>query len=299
MRLARAWTLGLAALVAGPWLAAHAAAPQDDRGRPIVLAAPPQRIVSLLPSLTESVCALGACERLVGTDRYSDHPAAVRALPKLGGLEDAQVERIVALRPDLVLVAPSSRVVERLESLGLTVMVLESRNHADVRRTLRVLATLFGDAARAEVLWARIERDTRAAAAQVPVALRGQRVYFEVDATPYAAGTSSFIGETLQQLGLANVVAAELGPFPKLNPEFVVRANPDVVMAPARNLAGMPQRPGWQRLPALQQGRSCGFDAARYELLTRPGPRLGEAALVLAECLVRLPAPAPAAPSAP
>ena len=253
--------------------------------------APPQRIVSLLPSLTESVCALGACARLVGTDRYSDHPATVRALPKLGGMDDLQVERIVALRPDVVLAAPSSRLVERLESLGLVVVVLESRNHADVRRSLSVLAELLGEPARADVLWAGIERDLQRAAGRLPPALRGQRVYFEIDATPFAAGTASFLGETLQQLGLGNIVPASLGPFPKLNPEFVVRARPDIVMAAARNLAEMPRRPGWRALTALQQQRSCGFDAARYTLLTRPGPRLGEAALVLADCLARLPEP--------
>ena len=75
----------------------------------LAVAAPPQRIVSLVPGLTESVCALGACARLVGTDRYSNWPASVAALPKLGGLDDAQVERIAALKPDLVLIAPSAR----------------------------------------------------------------------------------------------------------------------------------------------------------------------------------------------
>jgi iron complex transport system substrate-binding protein len=261
----------------------------DDRGAVLTFAASPQRIVSLLPSLTESVCALGACTRLVGTDRYSNVPESVRTLPKLGGMEDAQVERIVALRPDVVLAAPSARVIERLEALGLKVLVLESRDHADVRHSLDVLAQLLGAPERAAALWARIDAQTRAAMARVPLAWRGQRVYFEVDATPYAAGAGSFIGETLQQLGMGNIVPPALGPFPKLNPEYVVRAQPDVLMAPARNLAEMPQRPGWSRLVALQKKRACGFDAARYELLTRPGPRLGEAALVLADCLARLP----------
>ena len=91
---------------------------QDGRGATLVLAAPPQRIVSLLPSLTESVCALGACARLVGTDRFSNSPTSVIDLPKLGGIDDAQIERIVALRPDVVLLSTSARVIDRLESLG-------------------------------------------------------------------------------------------------------------------------------------------------------------------------------------
>jgi len=87
----------------------------DDRGRSLTLPRPPLRVVSLLPSLTETVCALQACARLVGIDRHSDWPAAVRNLPRLGGLEDTQIERIVALKPDLVLAAVSSRAVDRLE----------------------------------------------------------------------------------------------------------------------------------------------------------------------------------------
>lgn len=261
---------------------------RDDRGATLVLAAPPQRIVSLLPSLTESVCALGGCARLVGTDRFSNWPASVLALPKLGGIDDAQVERIVALRPDVVLVSTSARVTDRLEALGLKLLVIESRDHADVKRSLTLLATLLGTPAQAERVLAEIERETRAAVVRVPAALRGQRVYFEVDATPYAAGAKSFIGETLTRLGLANAVPAELGPFPKLNPEFVVRLQPDIVMTNDHNLADMPRRPGWNALHALHDGHSCGFASARYELLIRPGPRMGEAATVLVDCLVAI-----------
>jgi iron complex transport system substrate-binding protein len=121
----------------------------------------------------------------------------------------------------------------------------------------------------------------------VPPSLRGLKVYFEVAPDPYAAGAASFIGETLTRLGMGNAVPRELGPFPKLNPEFVVRAQPDVVMASDRALRSMAGRPGWQALRALP-GRACGFDTAHYELLIRPGPRMGEAARVLADCLARL-----------
>ena len=261
---------------------------RDDRGAALILATPPQRIVSLLPSLTESVCALGACARLVGTDRFSNWPASVIGLPKLGGVDDAQVERIVALRPDVVLVSAGARVADRLEALGLKVLVLESRNHADVRRSLTLLAQMLGTPDEARRVWAEIERDIRNAADRVPAALHGQRVYFEVDTTPYAAGAGSFVGETLARLGMSNAVPAELGPFPKLNPEVVVRIQPDIVMAVAQSLAEMPNRPGWRALRALQQRRSCGFAGPRYELLVRPGPRMGEAAAVLAECLVSI-----------
>ena len=267
---------------------------QDDRGRRIELPAPPQRIVSLLPSLTESVCALQACARLVGTDRFSNWPVSVLALPKLGGLEDTQIERIVALKPDLVLLAASSRAVDRLESLGLQVVVLEPKSLQDTERVLAKVAQALGDARAGVALWQSMQVRINAAAARVPLALRGQRVYFEVASAPYAAGEASFIGETLARLGLGNVVPAVLGPFPKLNPEFVVRAQPDLIMATAAALAEMPARPGWAALQALRAQRHCGFDSARWDTLVRPGPRLAEAAEIMADCLVSLARTAPA-----
>ena len=262
----------------------------DDRGVRVSFEQAPARIITLLPSLTETVCELGACERLVGTDRFSNWPQAVKALPKLGGLEDAQVERIYALKPDVVLAAKSARVLDRLEALGLKVLALESQSLADTRRTVGVVAQVLGRPAAGAELLARIEARTRHAATRIPAAWRGARVYFEVAATPHAAGEASFIGELLSQLGLGNAVPAALGPFPQLNPEYVVRARPELVMASRRNLAGMLQRPGWNAIPALAADHSCGFDELHYEVLIRPGPRLAEAAEILADCVAGLPA---------
>ncbi|MBN8492504.1 MAG: ABC transporter substrate-binding protein [Burkholderiales bacterium] len=252
------------------------------------LAAPPQRVVSLVPGLTESICALGACDRLVGTDRYSNWPAAVQALPKLGGLDDVPIERIAALKPDLVLAAPSARAVPRLQALGLRVVVLHTRSHEDVRHNLQTLGQLLGDEAAARTAWAAIQTQMDQAAARVPAGLRGRSVYFEVETSPYAAGPGSFIGQTLQRLGLVNIVPVSLGPFPKLSPEFVVQAQPDIVMAETRNLQAMAGRPGWAALRALQRQQVCAFAPADYELLVRPGPRMGQAALQLADCLAGL-----------
>jgi iron complex transport system substrate-binding protein len=87
---------------------------------------------------------------------------------------------------------------------------------------------------------------------------------------------------------MGNIVPADLGPFPKLNPEFVVRAQPDVVMGVRREQQAMAERPGWNTLAAIRNDRRCGFETPQYEMMTRPGPRLGEAAGLLADCLARL-----------
>ena len=108
----------------------------DDRGRTVQLARTPQRIVSLLPSLAETVCALEQCQRLVGVDRYSNWPAHLTQLPQVGGGLDPNIEAIVALRPEVVLMATSSRAAARLEALGVPVVALEPKSHADVQRVL-------------------------------------------------------------------------------------------------------------------------------------------------------------------
>jgi len=274
----------VAALLCAPALAQTTL--RDDRGVDVTLPAPPQRIVSLLPSLTETVCDLGACARLVGTDRYSNHPASVRALPKTDGLDDANVELIVALRPDVVLLAQSARVTERLEALGLKVVALEPRTYGDVQRVIGQLARVLGTPPeQGAALWRRIEAQLGAAVQSVPAAARGLSVYYEVDSGPYAAGATSFIGETMIRLGANNIVPASLGPFPKLNPEYVVRADPQVIMIGQRNAAQLRARPGWERIRALRDGRLCVFSPEQSDVLVRAGPRMGEAAQLIADCL--------------
>ncbi|SEL62741.1 iron complex transport system substrate-binding protein [Variovorax sp. YR750] len=265
-------------------LAAHALDVVDERGVSVELPQPPQRIVTLLPSLTESVCALGACDRLVGVDRYSNSPAQVKVLPQLGGGIDPNVEAIVALKPDAVLLAKSSRVTQRLEALGLKVLVLEPKSHADVRRVLDKLDQVLGTH-EAPKVWRVIDASVSAAAQSVPAGAKGMRVYFEVNSAPYAAGESSFIGETLARLGMKNIVPASLGPFPKLNPEYVVRANPDLIMVSVRSAQGLEQRPGWGGIRAVREGRICRFSEEQSDVLVRPGPRMDEAARLMARCL--------------
>ena len=282
MNLLSRWSLALAAAALA--IGAHAVVVTDERGVRVDLPRPPQRIVSLLPSLTESVCTLGACDRLVGIDRYSNWPDAVRALPQLGGGIDPNVEAIVALKPDVVLLAKSSRVTERLEALGLKVIVLEPKSHADVRRVLDALGQVLGigDAQR---VWRAIDASVTAAAEALPARARNRRVYFEINSAPYAAGEVSFIGETLARLGVKNIVPASLGPFPKLNPEYVVRADPDLIMVGERSAQGLEQRPGWASIRAVREGRICRFKAAESDVLVRPGPRMGVAAQLMAKCL--------------
>ena len=261
----------------------------DDRGVQVVLPRPAQRIVSLLPSLTETVCILGGCSRLVGVDRYSNWPASVQSLPRMGGGIDPNIEAIVAARPDVVLLAGSTRGADRLEALGIKVIRYEPRSVADARRVLLALSQLLGLPSNEGLrVWRDIESTWIASAQSVPQMMQGLRVYFEVSSIPYGAGPHSFIGETLTQLGLVNIISADMGPYPKINPEFVVRAQPDIIMLSDSPRSSLTQRPGWSAMQAVQSNRICVFNQADSEMLARAGPRLAEAAKRVAECLQRL-----------
>ena len=274
-------------LAALAWLCATAAQAlqvTDDRGVMLSFTQPPQRIVSLLPSLAETVCELGHCGRLVGVDRYTNYPASLQKLPQVGGGLDPSIEAIVALKPDVVLMAKSSRAAERLEALGIKVMALEPKTYADVQRVMLKLGQLL-EVPDAQRVWRAIDAGVSAAAQSLPEQVRGTRVYFEVNQGPYAASEASFIGETLIRLGVKNIVPAKLGPFPKLNPEYIVRANPDLIMVGQGSADGLTQRPGWHSIRAVRERRVCIFPAEQANVLVRPGPRMAEAARLMAQCL--------------
>jgi iron complex transport system substrate-binding protein len=290
LRSVRVLLAGLALAVCGHAAHAGAVALRDDLGREVAFTHPPQRVITLLPSLTETVCALDACGRLVATDRYSNWPAAVGALPKAGGLDDAAVEVIVGLKPDLVLLSRSQRITDRLSELGIPSFALTTETYADIGRNIEVIGRILGIEERAATL-ARSIDDTVRQISERAVAARhgaGPRVYFEVDRAPYAAGPRSFIGELLERLGTQNIVTADLGYFPKLNPEYVVRQGADVIFVSPQEAPRLAQRPGWDGIRAVREHRLCSFSSEVNDSIVRPGPRVPEGMRALADCLARV-----------
>ena len=277
------------------WLhAAGAVTVTDDRQVAVTFTQAPKRIVTLLPSLAETVCVLGACERLVGTDKHANWPASVKALPKLGGLDDTQLEALVRLKPDVVLLAKSARIIARLEALGIPVLALEPQTHADVHRVLQTVAAVLqlpNALDQANVVWQNIQRQISQAKSNIPAQAINATVYLEASTGGYAAGETSFIGEIMRQLGLKNIVTSSMGVFPKLNPEFVVRANPQLIVLAQPMATNLSQRPGWSGITAIKNKRVCVFPSGQADILVRPGPRLGEAAQLISDCVLRSFAP--------
>jgi iron complex transport system substrate-binding protein len=254
---------------------------------------PPQRIVSLMPSLTETVCALGACARLVGVDDYSTWPAAVNALPHVAGMEDARLETIVGLKPDLILAPTSSRALPRLRALGLPVLALEPRTLRDVRRVLQALGPVLA-AGDPEQVWLKINRQVQEAALRLPAGRRGTRVYVEVSSTPYAASDGVLHRRAAAAPGPGEHRAGLARPFPKLNPEFVVRAiRGDHRGARRRGLAA--HAPGLEPHRRAAHGPGLRARARPDRRADARGPAAGRGAQLLVDCLgARRPRGAPA-----
>lgn len=257
----------------------------DDLGREVTLAAPPTRVVSMLPSHTESVCALGACDALVGVDRHSNYPQPVTELPTLGDAFGPDLEAIVALRPDLVLVDEYSGMQQPLEALGIAVYAGSPQTIGETYAYLATLGAMLDRETQAAVLVGSLQGEIAGVAA-VLAGVDAPTVFVELDPTPYSAGPGSYIGELVTAAGALNIVTADMGDFPQVDPEFVVLQDPEFIVltdAPfGVSAADVAARPGWGQLRAVVAGRVVEVDAELGDMLSRSGPRLGEAVRALA-----------------
>jgi iron complex transport system substrate-binding protein len=256
----------------------------DDSGIAVSFNKSPERVISLLPSLTESVCALGKCSTLIGIDRFSNWPRSIENLPKLGGMSDINIERIIQLKPDVVLLEKASPVIARLNGLGIKTFAFDIKSMGDEERALQKLDSILGTSESARV-WNQIQQQITRANKQLLSRDKKISVYFEVNSAPFAAGRNSFIGDILTRLGLVNIIPESLGPFPKINPEFVIQSNPEIILLSTSTLVDIQNRPGWKSIPAVAKNRVCIFTADQNDVLVRPGPRMGEAALIISECI--------------
>jgi len=256
----------------------------DDLGRSITLKAAPQRIVAMLPSVTETLCAMNACGRLVGVDDFSDFPEQVRRLPKMGGLINPNLEAIVALKPDLVIVSVYGKLHEGLERAGIASFAVRPETYEDIFRTTRLLGQVLGQEAQAERVIARIQQEVYAIESKAAKAAARPTVYYEIDPTPFTVGPDSFIGVLITKARGQNIIPKELGLFPKISPELVVQKNPEVIVLTHPGAADLPRRAGWGNLAAIRNRRVCAFAGEQTNLLSRPGPRVAQGLQLLVGC---------------
>lgn len=267
----------------------------DDLNRTVTLATPAQRVVSLAPSNTEILFAIGAGAQVVGRDEISDFPADVLILPTVGGYSGFNLEAIVALHPDLVLAQGggfnSPELVSSIENLGLTVYVLPNPSTIEAMFTnLETVGVLTGRESEAAALVGNLKARVAAVDEKILPVSHGPTVYYELDATeptkPYTAGPGSFVDMLITRAGGVNIGAGLEGQWAQISLEQLVVANPDIIILGDAAYGETPEkvatRPAWDTLTAIQTGQVFAFDD---NLVSRPGPRLVDGLEALAKLL--------------
>jgi iron complex transport system substrate-binding protein len=248
----------------------------DDLKRSVTLERSARRIVSLAPSITESLFAIGAGDRIVGVTDYCNYPPAARTIPRVGGIVNPSIEAIVALRPDVIVMSMEGNLRQdftTLTSLGTPVFVTNPRSLEGIYRSLTALGRLTGRNAVAESL-------VRTLTARERVVLEKTvkvkpRVLFLVSVQPIiAVGANTFANELLTGSHAVNIAAAASATYPMLSREFVITANPEVILVMSDVLADVSRLtalfPEWASLSAVRARRVFRVDA---DIVSRPGPR--------------------------
>jgi iron complex transport system substrate-binding protein len=303
VRMALAGILAMAAAMTAP-AAVSASSPDtticvsDDTGRRVVLPAPPRRIISLAPGATEMLFAAGAGARLIATVDFSDEPVAAKRVPRIGDVTAIDMERLVALHPDLVVAWPGGgnpAQIEKIAQLGIPIYRQQVNRLADLPASLRRLGALTSDESAAEQAahvvateLARIAREYggKAPRAGLPAAGAPATVLLEVWNRPiYTVGGTHLMSDALTSCGVRNVFGdlKELGPV--VDTEAVIARNPDIIVAAAPPSEGASWLAEWQRfgsLNAVRTGRLIAFEDQR---LSRLGPSVVPATEALCKVL--------------
>ncbi len=257
----------------------------DSAGRTVTLAGIPERIVSLAPSNTEIVCALGACDKLVGRDQFSDFPSEVSNVPVLSDGFNPNYEQIVAANPDLVLIAAISAtdVIARMDELQVPAMVIgtETSSFESVKNDIQLVAQALGTEEQAVQVIEAIDTKYNDVLDAVATATTKPRVFWELDATdpakPYTVGPGTFVNEIINLSGGENITAGASSPYVQINAEEIIAADPQVIILSDAAYGVAPesvgQRPGWDVITAVKANQVYPIDD---NLVSRPGPRIAD-----------------------
>ncbi len=261
----------------------------DDLGNQVTIEAEPQRIVSMAPSHTEVLYALGLGDKVVGVTEYCDYPPAAQEKPKVGGFSNIDLEQVVGLNPDLVLGTSlhAQSVGPALSERGLKVVLINPETVDDVLDKIVLVGRVTGREKAASVLAGELRSRIEATMAKVQKAEHKPRVYWELSNDLYTAGPGSFIDDLITRAGGINVAAETGEQWPQLNLEALILADPEVIILAdhpyGETAEGVKARPGWAEISAVKNGRIV--EVLDDNLVSRPGPRVAEALEFVAQAL--------------
>ncbi|HEV8635040.1 MAG TPA: cobalamin-binding protein [Chloroflexota bacterium] len=260
---------------------------KDDAGRQVTIARPPQRIVSIAPSNTEILFALGLGDRVVAVDQYSNFPPEAKQKAQLGSYVKPNLEALVAATPDLVLATEvhTKSVLPELEGRNLTAVVVDPKNVDEVFDRILLVGKVTGQDARAEKLVGELKERTASVTAKVKDAPK-TRVFLELSPELHTAGPGTFVHDLIERSAGQNVAADAGQPWPQLSLEALVQRDPEVILL-ADEVAGetpekVKARPAWDKVSAVKAGRVVVIDP---DLASRPGPRIVDGLELVARAL--------------
>jgi iron complex transport system substrate-binding protein len=261
----------------------------DELNRPVTLAHTPQRIISLAPNVTELLFALGLGDRVIGVTTYCDFPPEAKTKEKVGDTLQPNLERLIALKPDLVVITTASqveRLAQQLDQLGIPLYVTNPRTVRDVAISLRHLGEATGATTQAETLAASLEQ--RIAAVERRVATQPKpRVLFVLQLAPLiTAGRNTFLNDLITRAGGVSISGEESADYPQFSREAVIARAPEIIIAPAFHGEGAISESALaQAFPTTPAVRNHRLVRINPDLTSRPGPRLVEGLEQLAQAL--------------
>lgn len=272
-----------AVLLAVTLLAARAAAEVfvDQVGRRVDIPASPQRIVSLMPSITEIVFELGAGSRIKGVTLYSNEPPAAAKLPNVGSYVHPDLEKIISLKPDLCLAVRDGNpkhIVDKITELGIPVYTIDPRNLAEIMESVMLLGKVLGTEEKARDIVDNIQIKINAASERVAHAGNRPRVFFQIDATPIvSAGSNTFIDQLITQAGGINLAAGPTA-YPRYSWEDILLMQPEVVIiaSMAGGYSEEQLKAEWRRWPELPAVRDNRLYVVNADLFERPTASLAD-----------------------
>ncbi len=259
----------------------------DPTGRTVNVPRDPRRVVALAPSVTEIVYALGREDRLAGVTRFSNYPPAAGQLPKVGSYVHLDVERIVALRPDLCVAVKDGNpiaVVEQLEALGLPVFAVNPLDLETVMQSVEAIGGLLDAAAVARDVVADMRQRIARVEARVAQTSLRPGVFLQIGISPIVSvGSSTFIHTLIEMAGGTNLAAGPT-PYPRFSREQVIALAPEVIVisSMARDAVFEQVKAEWMQWPVIPAVRRGAVFIAPPDLFDRPSPRLVDALEVLA-----------------
>ena len=263
---------------------------EDQLGREIRVPDDPKRIIALAPSITEIIFALGQQDRLKGTTQFSNYPAEAAKLPKVGSYVRLDLERIVALNPDLCIAIKDGNpkgIIDRLQSLNIPVFAVNPRNLESMIQTIQKIGSILNASQKANTLVKNMRSRIQQVDALVSRIDRRPRVFIQIGISPIiSAGTNTFIHELVVRAGGINVAAGNRA-YPHFSREQVLALAPDVLIitSMARSGAFEKAKADWNRLSHMPAVREKRIYTVNSDVFDRPSPRLLDALEILTRLL--------------